>query len=230
VLLQRLPALDKGLRALQPPSLAQHLCRAPCLPDHIRHRQELSVQRFLSLISLQGETRTAGLVESVCTGYAPLVLAGVAEREQKTWRERLEPELLAALRGAASGPEANRTPPMEIPLEGPALDHLDSLLQDRSAIDRGGGPAPIRPPRWHRRGPQPRPLLSGFLFFSQLAEAGRRAGAQNPGAKEGSSRGGEHRECLTGRLPDLKTGVPGPPSDNFLPAHTRKCTTHIVYP
>ncbi len=206
VLLQRLPALIEAFRALHQPSLAQQpLFVRTLLADHIRHRQELSVAAILeAFISLQGDPQLPGLVERL-QRIAPLVLLELLE--QKTWHERLAPELLAAL--SSPGAEATACS-LEIPLEA-SLDHLDSLLQDRSATIAAAALLLIA----RLDGQRGRSRAPAFLLPSSpplLRQAA--ALVLSPGAKEGSAEGAPRMPELAA-LPDLEKRVFLAASDFF---------------
>jgi hypothetical protein len=124
VLLERLPQLIEGYRALHQPALRSYPLLVSLLDDHLHHRKELSVRAVLEcLVTLGDDGATAPLVERL-QRLSPLVLPQLLERE--AWGERLPASVFAALSGPGT---AAAVCSLEVP---PAVtaEFLERLVQE----------------------------------------------------------------------------------------------------
>jgi hypothetical protein len=127
-LLERLPALTDGYRALHQRALRHQTAVLALLDDRLQFRKGLTLHAILEgLATLQDDPAVAALVERL-QAIAPLELPELLEKEN--WARRLPPAVLEALR--RPGGEAPACS-LEVPLEA-TLGFLSTLASDPSPV------------------------------------------------------------------------------------------------
>ncbi|KEF40861.1 MAG: cyclic nucleotide-binding protein [Cyanobium sp. CACIAM 14] len=128
LLLERLPGLIDGYRALHQSALRHQSAVLALLDDRLELRMELSLRGILAgLVTLQDDPAVPALVQRL-QAIAPLALPELLRRED--WLRRLPPAVAEALR--QPGPEVPSCP-LEVP-DTATLAFLEGLAVDPSPV------------------------------------------------------------------------------------------------